>query len=334
MNDNIPKLLNDRGVTAIVVALLMIVFLGIAALAVDIGYNVMVKNQLQNAADAAALAGARQLGEIYKTKNSVTDPEKSNVIQIVKDTASSNKAAGVSVTVTDADIILGDWNPADKTIINVAAPHAVQVNAKNDNIHTFFARIFGKDIVGAKVKATASLSAECSGTPEVPLGISTVWQCNDRIELYPSKSSCAGFTAFSTKWKKNDAVAILQCVLDGGSSCGGNITLPISADFNGGTNEDLLTNPNKTTFEKILAEKGGSWETQAVVYEAGDTPGNCTNPNGLYPIKGFVTLTITKIEQSGEIVADVDCGYSEPERGCGSAFGGIYVYGAIPALVQ
>jgi hypothetical protein len=55
------KIMNERGVTLVYVALLLVVFLGMAALAIDIGYHKVVRNQLQNAADAAALAGCNLL---------------------------------------------------------------------------------------------------------------------------------------------------------------------------------------------------------------------------------------------------------------------------------
>ncbi len=48
---------NQRGVTVVLVAVLMVVFLGLAALAVDISHLYVVRNELQNAADAGALAG-------------------------------------------------------------------------------------------------------------------------------------------------------------------------------------------------------------------------------------------------------------------------------------
>ncbi len=56
------QLINEqRGAVAIIVAFLMFVLLGFAAFAVDFGYLYGVKNELQNAADAAALAGASVL---------------------------------------------------------------------------------------------------------------------------------------------------------------------------------------------------------------------------------------------------------------------------------
>jgi len=50
-----------RGATIIFVAIAMVMILGFAALAVDVGYLYVVRNQLQNAADSGALAGAQVL---------------------------------------------------------------------------------------------------------------------------------------------------------------------------------------------------------------------------------------------------------------------------------
>jgi hypothetical protein len=53
----------QRGAVTILVALMLTVLLAFAALAIDIGYAMVVRNELQNAADAAAMTGA---GYIYK----------------------------------------------------------------------------------------------------------------------------------------------------------------------------------------------------------------------------------------------------------------------------
>lgn len=55
-----PKLQRERGATAILVALLMVGLVGFAAIAVDIGAAWADKKQLQNGADASALAIAQQ----------------------------------------------------------------------------------------------------------------------------------------------------------------------------------------------------------------------------------------------------------------------------------
>src|SRR5437660_1508861 len=50
-----------RGAVAPLMSILLIPFLAMAAFAVDIGWIVLAQSELQNAADAAALAAAQQL---------------------------------------------------------------------------------------------------------------------------------------------------------------------------------------------------------------------------------------------------------------------------------
>ncbi|MFQ5863586.1 MAG: pilus assembly protein TadG-related protein [Candidatus Brocadiales bacterium] len=56
---------SNRGVIAIIVAAGAGVLFGMVALGVDVGYLFLVRNQLQNAADAGALAGAPKLIYLY-----------------------------------------------------------------------------------------------------------------------------------------------------------------------------------------------------------------------------------------------------------------------------
>lgn len=65
----ILRLKDKRGVSAIMVALMAFVLFGLGAVTVDIGHIFMVRNQLKNAADAGALAGARVLHNVDGTVN-------------------------------------------------------------------------------------------------------------------------------------------------------------------------------------------------------------------------------------------------------------------------
>ena len=64
-----------RGVVAVYVAIILVVLIGFVALAVDVGYMMVVRNQLQNAADASALAATRQLGDIYEQMSSYQEQQ-------------------------------------------------------------------------------------------------------------------------------------------------------------------------------------------------------------------------------------------------------------------
>ncbi len=106
---------NQHGVTVVLVAILMVVFLGLAALAVDISHLYLVRNELQNGADAGALAGARFLYREDSTApyGIVLDTGEARVKAL--DTATANKSENLAVevddpTLTDGDIQVGHWS--------------------------------------------------------------------------------------------------------------------------------------------------------------------------------------------------------------------------------
>src|SRR6266498_2406271 len=52
---------NRKGIAAVYIALILVALIAFVGLAIDIGYMYVAKGQLQNGADAAALAGAAKL---------------------------------------------------------------------------------------------------------------------------------------------------------------------------------------------------------------------------------------------------------------------------------
>lgn len=57
---------SEKGAVAVMIAFMIVTVLGFAALAVDVGYMMVARNELQNIADASALAAARKLGVLYE----------------------------------------------------------------------------------------------------------------------------------------------------------------------------------------------------------------------------------------------------------------------------
>jgi len=110
--------LEDEGATAVIVALVIFVLVGFAALAVDLGYSFSVKRQLQTAADAAALAGCRVLAD--GASNASVQAE------VDAYAAANGIAPGDSLYVEDTDI----------------GADYVQVTVAKDS-PLFFGRIFG-----------------------------------------------------------------------------------------------------------------------------------------------------------------------------------------------
>lgn len=109
----------QRGATVIFVAILMIVLLGVAALVIDGSHLMIVRNELQNAADAGALAGTRFLYDEYGTEVNA------GANQIAYDAARENKAlaknlGAIAVDVNfgggqDLDVQRGHWSFATRT---------------------------------------------------------------------------------------------------------------------------------------------------------------------------------------------------------------------------
>jgi hypothetical protein len=124
-NSILCLLRNERGISAIIVGVfILFVGIGIAAFAIDFGYRHVAQNELQNAADAGALAGARALyyGDGTKVNDDGVDPTGQWTLsanQIAHDAAVANNSAGTAVEVynylpnsgaDDEDVQRGHWS--------------------------------------------------------------------------------------------------------------------------------------------------------------------------------------------------------------------------------
>ncbi|MGD8530160.1 MAG: TadG family pilus assembly protein, partial [Syntrophobacterales bacterium] len=134
---SMPK--DEQGVTAIVVALVMFVLLGFAAMAIDIGHLFVARNELQNAADAAALAGARFL---YNDDGTAVN---TGANQIAYDAATANRSetgSGLEVAVevdwtggNAGDVQRGHWSFATGTFTPNASTAPVDLwNVSNEEL--------------------------------------------------------------------------------------------------------------------------------------------------------------------------------------------------------
>lgn len=102
----------EKGAVAIIVALSLLVLIGFGALAVDLGYVMMVKNEVQNAADAGALAGA---GDLYLDDGTAVNPAAN---QTAYDMATANQSQKETVFLAGPyteDVQRGHWSFATRT---------------------------------------------------------------------------------------------------------------------------------------------------------------------------------------------------------------------------
>lgn len=210
---------NERGAALVYLAVALVVLMGMAALAIDMGYMYVGKAQLQNASDAAALAGAQG---IKKNTNPMDTNQATARLQAV-DMASKNLAAAKAVVLAnsgangepmspDNDITVGFWNfsghtyssppPAGKPV------NAIKVRARRTQdspagaIDTFFAKVVGKnsmDVSAISIAAvpsragiytafcTQACDPACSYNPNDPTspdpnGDSDLWPAACKVE--------------------------------------------------------------------------------------------------------------------------------------------------------
>jgi Flp pilus assembly protein TadG len=123
-----------RGAVAVFTAFMMVFIMGMVAFAIDLGYIAVVRNRLQVAADAAALAGAANIGDNTKA------------VQAAKNVAALNVAGSPTdmVSLADSDIVFGNWNSGTKTFTANGTPsNACRVVARRPALPLFFAPVLG-----------------------------------------------------------------------------------------------------------------------------------------------------------------------------------------------
>ncbi len=209
---------NQKGVTLILVAVLMVVLFGFVALAIDVGYTMVAVNELQNIADGAALAACGELGAIYQDMASdaqmnyvVGGGDQSAIIAKAVDVGQNNRAGGLQgIDIRPADVLIGKWDGNDFIETN-NQPDAVRVIARRDGsannpIGTFFARVIGVNTMAVSRDAIAALTGQSTTEPgelELPVGISSYFFqdgnfCNDFVVFSPANdpNSCAGWNSY------------------------------------------------------------------------------------------------------------------------------------------
>lgn len=181
---------DSRGVAVIYIALILLVLVAFVGLAIDIGFMYVAKSQLQNAADAAALAGsARLTGEI---DSSTASFYQSDARQEAWTFACKNKAANQSVYIqtnsslscetppdaselnatanSDAgDLIVGNWNSTSHSFTRATGSTGLSINAllikarrthdsPGGKVGIFFGRVFNFPTMATSASAIAVLT--------------------------------------------------------------------------------------------------------------------------------------------------------------------------------
>jgi Flp pilus assembly protein TadG len=170
------------GVIVVLGALMAVILVGIVAFAVDYGYLLKVRTDLQRSADASALAAVRDL---IRKDDGTQDLDQ---VRTTARTYAQENLNDSSFQVPSADIVIGRYDPqtiySGVTLLNTGTFDAVRVTlrrdgANNPSVPLFFARLLGKDQSIVVASATAVLQkAEIlsPGSAVLPFGTpSDLW---------------------------------------------------------------------------------------------------------------------------------------------------------------
>jgi hypothetical protein len=153
-----------RANVVVLAAISMVVIIGIAALAIDLGQLYVTRAELQRAADAAALAGATSYFSDAGLAQDI--PELNYMIDTrAQEVSLANLTHHAGTILESADIVIGaydyDYPEADLDVSGALHFNAVQVTARrttdspNGPITLFFARLIGVEESGVVATATA-----------------------------------------------------------------------------------------------------------------------------------------------------------------------------------
>ncbi|MDG2015267.1 MAG: pilus assembly protein TadG-related protein, partial [Pirellulaceae bacterium] len=181
------------GNIAVLFCFLLPTLLGLIAFAVDYGFLLYVRTDLQRVADQAAIAATQDL-----TPASNGSQNLDLVRQTIREYASLN--AGYEFTILETDIQLGRFDPetvyTDFAILDDGIFDTVKVTVRrndltNSSVSLFFARIFGSKQQDVSATATAILQKAVylgPGTDILPIAISSeTWdaiQSDDVWSIY------------------------------------------------------------------------------------------------------------------------------------------------------
>jgi hypothetical protein len=157
---------NEKGAISVIVAILLVTLLGFVAIAVDVGVIYSERAQLQNGADASAIALAQ------KCARNAADPVCSTTSTLAASLANQNALDGMSKVHTIE---------LDKTTRKVSVTTSAKEAGGTDNsVSLFFADVLGVPTKEVGARASAIWGSPQAGRTAFPLAFS-VCQVKDKI---------------------------------------------------------------------------------------------------------------------------------------------------------
>ena len=312
----------DRGAVAMVTTLMLTAMLGLTGAAVDLGVMYSVHNELQNAADAAALAGASRLVTMDGDGNAVATPN--DALTEAMTFGQANQALGAQLAVLNQDIEMGLWDVASNDFdpdhygpsANPDYLTAVRVTTRKDDlanspVSTYFASAVGLSEVNMNAESSAYLGYAGSvleGEVDLPIAVeeSAVSNgggplCGDALEFHDENDENTSWTTFFT-YPSNDP-AVKKFVT-------GASTIPAIevGDIISSTNGNLSNNTFDALYARFSSEGSDTngdgepdyWPVTLPVYKP-------TGNQAEIEVTGFAVMIITKVNPRRTRISKATC---------------------------
>jgi Mg-chelatase subunit ChlD len=243
------------GSIVVYAAFALVVALALVAFAVDVGYMMVVRTDLQTAADAAALAGAADLAKGTTTATN---------------TALTFASQNVPAPLQRAQTVVtpGRWDkPSRALLANTGPIDALQVQVTHTDTPLFFGGIMGRRFFDAEARATALLRPR-----DIALVLDFSGSMNTQRRIDQLKAACDLFFTILKQSGNQDRVALVRYATDA------QVQIPLTSDFdrinsvvqatqaNGWTNigdgmmlgrTELETNARPTAFKMMVIMTDG-----------------------------------------------------------------------------
>ncbi|MDZ7619875.1 MAG: VWA domain-containing protein [Patescibacteria group bacterium] len=191
-----------RGAAMVLIAIMLSVFVMMAAITVDYSYFQLVRTELRSATDAAARAGAEALSRT----ESIAEARAAAIRY-----AESNTVGGQPLLLSDSDVVIGrvDLNDQMRWAFaeNSLRPNAVRVNAqvgdgaRHPAIPLFFSGVHGQADISPAFTATAA-QQEVEVCLALDRSGSMLFDMSGRDSTYPPNNPrLSSYTAWGETWR-------------------------------------------------------------------------------------------------------------------------------------
>jgi len=191
----------ERGQALVIIVFAILALLVVAGLAIDGGTVYLERRRMQNAADAAALAGTRKLAEAMCAKPGVNDAA------IAAEVIHYAEANGVQYANSN---VVADYVAFNESVLGRVGSGAIPTGATGISVttkisrKTYFMSLVGIDLAGASAGALAMTSRPLVGGGIRPIGIP--------VEVVNAAQQGSGdFTLHFKNCREND---LAGCIVD------------------------------------------------------------------------------------------------------------------------